>query len=157
MSSLRDKKKQSIMEAERGEIMYIHKIKKELYCPTEYALNVFGGKWKSRVLCLLHIKGSLRYKQIKEQTPGITDNVLATVMKDLMAAQLVKREQFNEMPLRVEYSLTEKGESLIPILHSICQWTVKTYGQELKGTVNNCSYAAWREEQKAEENKKKKA
>ncbi|MBQ8604177.1 MAG: helix-turn-helix transcriptional regulator [Oscillospiraceae bacterium] len=123
--------------------MYIHKMERNIYCPTEYGVNIFGGKWKPRVLCLLNIRGVMRYKEIKVMTPGITDNVLANVMKDLIAAQLVERKQYNEVPLRVEYSLTDTGRSLIPVLHSVCQWRVSAYGEEVAGTVKTCPYKAW--------------
>lgn len=125
--------------------MYVHKMERNIYCPTEYGVNIFGGKWKPRILCLLNIRGVMRYKEIKDLTPGITDNVLANTMKDLIAAQLVERKQYNEVPLRVEYSLTDTGRSLIPVLHSICQWRVKAYGEEVAGTVKTCPYRAWAE------------
>ena len=102
--------------------MYVHKMEKDIYCPTEYGVNIFGGKWKPRILCLLNINGVMRYKDIKQHTPGITDNVLANTMKDLIAAQLVERKQYNEVPLRVEYSLTETGRSLMPILVAMRDW-----------------------------------
>ncbi len=123
--------------------MYVHKMERNIYCPTEYGVNIFGGKWKPRILCLLSIKGVLRYKEIKDFTPGITDNVLANTMKDLINAQLVERKQYNEVPLRVEYSLTETGRSLIPVLHSICHWRVAAYGEEVAGTIKTCPYKAW--------------
>ena len=126
--------------------MYIHKMESNVYCPTEYGINIFGGKWKPRILCLLSIKGVMRYKDIKALTPGITDNVLATAMRDLISAQLVERNQYNEVPLRVEYSLSEKGLSLIPVLHRICYWVADTYGQEVVGTANTCPYVALKEE-----------
>ena len=126
--------------------MYVHKMERNVYCPTEYGVNIFGGKWKPRILCLLNIRGVMRYRDIKELTPGITDNVLANTMKDLIAAQLVERKQYNEVPLRVEYSLTDTGRSLIPVLHSICQWRVKAYGEDVAGTVKTCPYRAWAEQ-----------
>lgn len=126
--------------------MYVHKMERNIYCPTEYGVNIFGGKWKPRILCLLNIRGVMRYKEIKELTPGITDNVLANTMKDLIAAQLVERKQYNEVPLRVEYSLTDTGRSLIPVLQSICEWRVKAYGEEVAGTAETCPYRAWTEQ-----------
>lgn len=123
--------------------MYVHKMEKNYFCPTEYGVNVFGGKWKPRVLCLLNIRGVMRYGEIKQFTPGITDNVLANTMKDLIRAQLVDRKQYNEVPLRVEYSLTDKGKSLIPVLHSICYWVATTYGEDYMGTEYTCPYKAF--------------
>ena len=122
--------------------MYVHKMERNVYCPTEYGVNLFGGKWKPRILCLLNIKGVCRYKDIKQLTPGISDNVLASVMKELITAQLVQRTQYNEVPLRVEYSLTDKGKNLIPVLHSICRWVADSYGEDVMGTASTCPYIA---------------
>ncbi len=122
--------------------MYIHKTGPIDYCPSEYGMNLFGGKWKPRIVCLLSIKGVLRNKEIKEFTPGISDQALAGTMRDLVAAQLVERIQYNEVPIRVEYTLTEKGKSLVPILHSICKWTVETYGTQVAGTEYTCPFRA---------------
>lgn len=122
--------------------MYVHKMERNVYCPTEYGVNIFGGKWKPRILCLLNIKGVCRYREIKQLTPGISDNVLAGVMKELITAQLVERKQYDEVPLRVEYSLTDKGKKLIPVLHSICNWVADSYGEGVMGTTDTCPYVA---------------
>ena len=122
--------------------MYVRKTDRNTYCPTEYGVNIFGGKWKPRILCLLDIKGVCRYKDIKQLTPGISDNVLTVTMKELIAAQLVERTQYNEIPLRVEYSLTDKGKELIPVLHSICIWVAKSYGEDVIATADTCPYKA---------------
>ena len=122
--------------------MYVHKMDQSRYCPTEYGVNLFGGKWKPRILCLLYIKDTLRYKEIKQYTPGISDNVLASTLKELIAAQLINREQFEEMPLRVEYSLTDKGKELIPVLHTICKWTVSSYGESVIMSAETCPFKA---------------
>lgn len=127
--------------------MYVHKMERNVYCPTEYGVNLFGGKWKPRILCLLSIKEVCRYKEIKQLTPGISDNVLASVMKELITAQLVQRTQYNEVPLRVEYSLTDKGQKLIPVLHSICHWVADSYGEDVMGTATTCPYVALAEEE----------
>lgn len=54
---------------------------------------------------------------------NITDAVLAAALKELIGSGIVRRKQFGEIPLRMEYSLTEKGRSVVPILQSICHWT----------------------------------
>ena len=125
--------------------MYVHKMDRNIYCPTEYGVNIFGGKWKPRILCLLSIKGVRRYKEIKNLTPGISDNVLSTTLKELITAQLVDRKQYDEVPLKVEYTLTDKGSALIPVLHSICKWTAMAYGEEVIGTATTCPYMALKE------------
>ena len=121
--------------------MYKHKLEQDLRCPMEYAVSAFSGKWKSRIICLLSLKGTLRYKEIKEATHGITDNMLSAALRELIAAQLLERKQNEEIPLRVEYALTDKGRSLVPLLHSICGWAVSAYGEGIRPDHNGCPYA----------------
>lgn len=104
--------------------MYQHKMEKDIRCPLEYGLEVFGGKWKSRVICVLAEKKILRYSEIRKEMTNITDAVLATTLKELIAYGIVNRKQYDEIPPRVEYSLTEKGVSVVPILQRICSWSV---------------------------------
>lgn len=95
---------------------------KELLCPLEYGLDIFSGKWKTRVICLLGANGTLRYKDIRKGLTGMTDAVLASTLKEMALDALLDRKQYNEIPPRVEYSLTEKGMSAYEILRSICRW-----------------------------------
>lgn len=96
--------------------MYQPKLEKDIRCPLEYGLTVFGGKWKSRVICVLNEKGTLRYSSIRKEMTNITDAVLATTLKELIADDMIQRQQYDEIPPRVEYSLTAKGQSVVPIL-----------------------------------------
>ena len=102
--------------------MYQKKLETDIRCPLEYGLELFGGKWKSRVICVLNEKGTLRYSGIRKEMLNITDAVLAATLKELIHDDLVVRRQYNEIPPRVEYALTEKGKSVVPILQSICKW-----------------------------------
>lgn len=102
--------------------MYQKKLEADIRCPLEYGLEVFGGKWKSRVICVLNEKGTLRYSSIRKEMLNITDAVLAATLKELITDGLVTRKQYDEIPPRVEYSLTDKGLSVVPILQSICKW-----------------------------------
>ncbi|MBO0453002.1 winged helix-turn-helix transcriptional regulator [Candidatus Enterococcus murrayae] len=103
--------------------MYEPKLEKEIRCPLEYGLNIFGGKWKSRIICVLAEKKVLRYNTLKKEMTDITDAVLAATLKDLLSNDIIQRKQYNEIPPRVEYSLAEKGESVVPILQHICEWS----------------------------------
>lgn len=102
--------------------MYQKKTETDIRCPLEYGLNIFSGKWKSRVICVLNEKGTLRYSGIRNEMINITDVVLAATLKELIGDGIVSREQYAEIPPRVEYSLTKKGRSVVPILQSICTW-----------------------------------
>ena len=101
---------------------YQKKLSTEPLCPFEHLLQIIGGKWKPRVICLLHSLGTMRFSKISTGLSNISDGVLTGVLHDLEAAGIVQREFYGEVPPRVEYTLTEKGESLIPILRSICFW-----------------------------------
>lgn len=103
--------------------MYKPKLEKDIRCPLEYGLDIFGGKWKSRIICVLAEKKILRYSILRNEMTNITDAILSSTLKELIADGIVRREQFDEIPPRVEYSLTAKGESVVPILQSICQWS----------------------------------
>ncbi len=103
--------------------MYKHKLEKEIRCSLEYGLNIFGGKWKSRIICVLADKQAIRYNALCKELYNITDTVLASTLKEMIADGIVERKQYNEVPPRVEYNLSPKGESVVPILKSICKWS----------------------------------
>lgn len=102
--------------------MYKAKLEKDIRCPLEYGPEIFGGKWKSRIICVLAEKDSLRYSVLRREMSNITDAVLASTLKELLADGIIARHQFNEIPPHVEYCLTDKGKTVVPILQSICQW-----------------------------------
>ncbi|AVK49372.1 HxlR family transcriptional regulator [Clostridium sp. MF28] len=103
--------------------MYQKKLDKDIRCPLEYGLEIFGGKWKSRIICVLNEKKVLRYSEIRKEMMNITDAVLASALKELIRDEIVHRKSYDEIPPRVEYSLTKNGESVVPILQSICVWS----------------------------------
>jgi len=107
--------------------MYHPKLEKEIRCPLEYGLAVFGGKWKARILCVLSEKQVLRYSALRAQMTDIADPVLAAALRELIADGVVARRQYEEIPPRVEYALTDKGRSVVPILQSICRWSGAYY------------------------------
>ena len=98
------------------------KLEKDIRCPLEYGLDVFGGKWKSRIICVLAAKETLRYSELRSEMANVSDAVLSASIKELIADDMVARRQYDEIPPRVEYSLTRKGESIVPILQDICKW-----------------------------------
>ena len=118
--------------------MYRPKLEKDIRCPLEYGLEIFGGKWKSRIICVLAEKGFLRYSSLRKEMTNITDAVLAATLKELITNEIVQRKQYNEIPPRVEYSLTEKGVSVVPILQSICQWSGAYHKEESENTLPQC-------------------
>lgn len=100
---------------------YKRKQEKDIRCPLEYGMEVFGGKWNSRSICVLSTPGTLRYSEFRKEMGNITDVVLASALKDLIANGIIDRQSFDEIPPRVEYLLSERGKYVVPILQSICQ------------------------------------
>ena len=93
-------------------------------CPIRHMLNIFGGKWKLPIVCMLSRGGPMRYSAIKRRLENITNVMLSQSLKDLEASGLVRRKQYNEVPPRVEYSLTDKGMSILPTLESFVSWGI---------------------------------
>ncbi len=124
--------------------MYKPKLEKDIRCPLEYGSTVFGGKWKSRIICVLAEKDTLRYADLRRELSNITDAVLATTLKELIADHLIERKQFNEIPPRVEYKLTDKGISVVPILKSICRWAGAYNREENEHTLPQCQKCDYR-------------
>lgn len=99
--------------------------KTEYGCPVEAAIDIIGGKWKPVILW--HIRDKpLRFNEIRQILPNITQGMLTRQLRELEADHVVNRKVFAEVPPRVEYSLTDFGRTVIPILDDLCQWG-KTY------------------------------
>lgn len=118
--------------------MYQRKSDKDIRCPLEYGLDIFGGKWNSRIICVLSEKEVLRYSELRKEMVNITDAVLATSLKDLIANEIVVRKSYDEIPPRVEYSLSDKGKSVVPILQSICKWSGIFYKEDRENIMEHC-------------------
>lgn len=124
--------------------MYKPKLEKDIRCPLEYGLEIFGGKWKSRIICVLAEKNTMRYSTLRKEMVNITDAVLAAALKELIADEIIARRQFNEIPPRVEYSLTQKGISVVPILQSICRWSGAYHKDDSENTLLLCQKCDYR-------------
>jgi DNA-binding HxlR family transcriptional regulator len=93
----------------------------ERVCPIEENVKIFGGKWKASILFHLS-EGQCRFNELRRRIPAITQRMLTQQLRELERDGLVIREQFNEIPPRVEYSLSKVGLSLEPIFLAIEQW-----------------------------------
>lgn len=118
--------------------MYRRKTEKEIRCPLEYGLDLFGGKWKSRIICVLAQKKTLRYSELRAELSNITDAVLSAALKELISDGMALRRSYDEIPPRVEYSLTDKGRSAVPILQSICRWSAEYSKGRCGGVCHGC-------------------
>ena len=120
-----------------GEFMYHKKLESDIRCPLEYGLEVFGGKWKSRVICVLADKKTLRYSELRAELVNITDAVLSTTLKALIADDIVSRKSYDEIPPRVEYSLTDRAISLLPHINSLIVWAKENMNAILTDRIHN--------------------
>ena len=121
--------------------MYKHKTEKDIRCPLEYGMDIFGGKWKPRILCMLSLNGSMRYGELKKELDTVSDTMLAATVKEMINDDLVRRIQYDEIPPKVEYSLTEVGESLKPVLANICIWSrLKRGDSDCPSLCTKCFY-----------------
>ncbi len=94
----------------------------EMLCPIKYFLEVAGGKWKSSIICILSDGKYHRNAEIKRRLNGITNAMLTQCLRQLKNDDIIERVQYNEIPPRVEYRLTKKGNEIIPILESMAVW-----------------------------------
>ena len=85
---------------------YQRKLDRDIRCPLEYGMELFGGKWNSRIICVLSTLGTLRYSEMRKEMGNITDAVLASTLKNLIGNGIVIRNAYQEIPPRVEYSLS---------------------------------------------------
>ena len=91
-------------------------------CGLKRVIDIVGGKWKIMILCVIDKNEIVRYGELRRSIHGITNTMLANSLKELESDGLVERKQYDEMPVRVEYNLTEKTKSLIPILLELKKW-----------------------------------
>jgi DNA-binding HxlR family transcriptional regulator len=107
-------------------------MKKEMpLCPVEATLSIIGDKWKILILRDL-IEGTKRFGELKKSIGSISQKVLTQQLRDMEEDGLINRKAYAEIPPRVEYSLTETGNSLKPILDSMFLW-----GQQYKEKIIN--------------------
>ena len=105
-------------------------------CPVETTLSLIGNKWQVLILRDLNHFGTLRFKELQRSIGEISQKVLTSNLRTMEEAGLIYREVFAEVPLRVEYSLTELGKSLSPILDAMAAWGTQ-YKETLQAMKNS--------------------
>ena len=94
----------------------------EAKCPIIYALDIIGQKWKLPIMWYLFENDFTRYNELKRKVKGITNMMLTKSLKDLEEHNLIVRTQYETIPPKVEYSLTERGKELLPALNELSKW-----------------------------------
>ena len=98
-------------------------------CPVETSLELLSGKWKPRLLWKFHKQGTLRFGELKRAMPEITAKMLTQQLRELEQDGLVLRKIYPEVPPKVEYSLSEFGHTLGPVLEMIAAWGTSQHPQ----------------------------
>ncbi|MCM1254431.1 MAG: helix-turn-helix transcriptional regulator [Clostridium sp.] len=93
-------------------------------CPLQKVTDALGGKWKLSILCSLNASGATRYNDLKRKINGISNTMLAKSLKELEDNGLIKRTEYMEVPIRVEYETTDLTQDLLPILSELASWSV---------------------------------
>ena len=105
---------------------------KKYNCFFEFTLDIVGGKWKPIILYYININSVARHSELKRFIPSINERMLTRQLRELEEQKIIKRNVYPEVPPKVEYSLTELGESIIPVLKMLCEW-----GKEYQKAIKN--------------------
>ncbi len=113
---------------------------KTFNCEKELTLTIIGGKWKMLIMWHLGKEGTKRFGELKSMMPGITQRMLVSQLRELEEDQIVHRKVYPVVPPKVEYSLTEHGRSLMPILESLDEWGKNYMETVIEPEMNNSSH-----------------
>lgn len=105
-------------------------------CPGAACFELLGRKWTAYLIWAL-IDGPCRFGELRERAPGLTDRMLTVRLRSLEAAGIVTRRQYPEIPVRVEYSLTERGRDLAPVIDSMERWGSRWSLEPVPGPVSD--------------------
>lgn len=101
-------------------------------CPVRNVIARFSGKWAMLILCVLAENENTRFNAIGKAIPDISPKVLTDTLKSLEADGLISRKLYAEIPPKVEYSLTDLGNSLLPHIHSLIGWALENFSRMKK-------------------------
>jgi DNA-binding HxlR family transcriptional regulator len=108
-------------------------------CALDAAMTVIGGKWKATILCKLYVKGPLRFNQLLKELEAVSPRILTKQLREMEDDILITRTVKAEVPVCVEYAISERGKSLIPALKILAEWGVDNmYGLNVtfeEGTI----------------------
>lgn len=108
--------------------------------PFGYTLSRISGKWKMVILYLLSESQPIRYNELRRQIGSITYKTLSVQLKELEADSLIVRTEYPQIPPKVEYSLSELGQSLMPIMDAMCNWGLNQQARhKANQIVTNCN------------------
>jgi DNA-binding HxlR family transcriptional regulator len=100
--------------------------------PVSYALGLLNGKWKLQIVYYVSRNEKIRFNSLRRELKGISNIMLARSLQEMEIDKIIKRRQFNEMPPRVEYSLTELGKAVIPTIEELGKWGEEVWREKMK-------------------------
>lgn len=106
----------------------IRELKKSFYngevsCLVDLTMRIIGGKWKARILWYLGKDGVLRYGELRRKLGKVTHKMLTQQLRELESLEMLNRKEYYQIPPKVEYSLTERGKTIMPLLEDMCEWS----------------------------------
>lgn len=104
-------------------------------CPVKYALNILNGKWKFAIVWELGQCEFLRFNELQRKLDGISNLMLSKSLQELEESKIIHRHQYNEIPPRVEYSLTSLGKSLSVVIQSLEEWGIEA--MKMNGKIDS--------------------
>lgn len=111
----------------------------QVVCEMEVTLKMIGGKYKPLILEFLILEGTKRFNEILRYLTHVTQRTLTTQLRELEADGLITRKVYAEVPPKVEYTMTEKGKTLLPILELMCEWGEKNIDDRFELLNPQCS------------------
>ena len=105
--------------------MPVQNITPRMNCAVDATMSVIEGRWKTVILCKLYMNGPMRFNQLMKDIEGISPRILTKQLKEMESDGIIARTSYPEIPPRVEYSITDKGLSLGPILQAMADWGLK--------------------------------
>ncbi len=94
------------------------------HCPAEKVLDFLSGKWRPMIIYWL-LDGPLRFNELQRRLGGVTHRTLSKTLKEMDGSGLLRRKDYGEIPPRVDYALTDKGQSLRPVLEAMETWALE--------------------------------
>lgn len=94
-------------------------------CAIDATMSVIEGRWKGTILCMLCLDGPMRFSELQKRIESITSRILSKQLKELEADGMIDRMVDTSSKLRVEYSLTPKGHSIMPVMRSLAEWGLR--------------------------------
>ncbi|KMK75763.1 winged helix-turn-helix transcriptional regulator [Alkalihalobacillus pseudalcaliphilus] len=106
-------------------------------CKVEDALNIIVGKWKPIILLHLLKEGTQRFSELQKHLPGITQRMLTKQLRELEDEEIITRKVYAQVPPKVEYTLSEYGQTLQPILEAMHEWGTKHNARKKKNSLSS--------------------